>query len=45
MKKYFDGSVVPDNPRMTSSQKSIRTNDIENVGSSTGTSDALGTIV
>ncbi len=32
MKKYFDGSVVPDNPRLTSSQKSIRTNDIENVG-------------
>ncbi|WP_296111699.1 alanine--tRNA ligase [uncultured Limosilactobacillus sp.] len=32
MKKYFDGEVVPDNPRMTSSQKSIRTNDIENVG-------------
>lgn len=32
MKKYFDGNVVPDNPRMTSSQKSIRTNDIENVG-------------
>lgn len=32
MKKYFDGSVVPKNPRMTSSQKSIRTNDIENVG-------------
>ena len=32
MKKYFDGTVVPDNPRMTSSQKSIRTNDIENVG-------------
>jgi len=32
MKKYFDGKVVPDNPRMTSSQKSIRTNDIENVG-------------
>ncbi len=32
MKKYFDGSVVPANPRMTSSQKSIRTNDIENVG-------------
>ena len=31
MKKYFDGKVVPDNPRMTSSQKSIRTNDIENV--------------
>lgn len=32
MKKYFDGQVVPENPRMTSSQKSIRTNDIENVG-------------
>ena len=32
MKKYFDGKVVPDNPRMSSSQKSIRTNDIENVG-------------
>ena len=32
MKKYFDGQVVPKNPRMTSSQKSIRTNDIENVG-------------
>ncbi|WP_225744664.1 alanine--tRNA ligase [Marinilactibacillus sp. Marseille-P9653] len=32
MKKYFDGSVKPDNPRLASSQKSIRTNDIENVG-------------
>ncbi|WP_251716824.1 alanine--tRNA ligase [Lactobacillus agrestimuris] len=32
MKKYFDGSVIPKNPRITSSQKSIRTNDIENVG-------------
>lgn len=32
MKKYFDGTVVPKNKRMTSSQKSIRTNDIENVG-------------
>lgn len=32
MKQYFDGKVVPENPRMTSSQKSIRTNDIENVG-------------
>ncbi len=32
MKKYFNGSVVPKNPRLTSSQKSIRTNDIENVG-------------
>lgn len=32
LKKYFDGSVVPDNPRITNAQKSIRTNDIENVG-------------
>ncbi|MGO3511667.1 MAG: alanine--tRNA ligase-related protein, partial [Levilactobacillus brevis] len=32
MKKYFSGQVVPENPRLTSSQKSIRTNDIENVG-------------
>lgn len=32
MKKYFDGSIAPENPRMTNSQKSIRTNDIENVG-------------
>ncbi|MCP0885991.1 alanine--tRNA ligase [Ligilactobacillus sp. WILCCON 0076] len=32
MKKFFDGSVVPKNHRITSSQKSIRTNDIENVG-------------
>lgn len=32
LKKYFDGSVVPANPRITNSQKSIRTNDIENVG-------------
>lgn len=32
MKKYFDGSVVPKNPRLVNSQKSIRTNDIENVG-------------
>lgn len=31
-KHYFDGSVVPENRRMTSAQKSIRTNDIENVG-------------
>lgn len=32
LKKYFDGTVKPDNPRIASSQKSIRTNDIENVG-------------
>ena len=32
LKKYFDGTVVPENPRITNAQKSIRTNDIENVG-------------
>lgn len=32
LKKYFDGSVVPKNPRIVNAQKSIRTNDIENVG-------------
>ncbi len=32
MKKYFDGTVKPENPRIAGSQKSIRTNDIENVG-------------
>lgn len=32
LKRYFDGSEIPDNPRITNSQKSIRTNDIENVG-------------
>ena len=32
LKKYFDGSIIPKNPRIASSQKSIRTNDIENVG-------------
>ena len=32
LKKYFDGTVIPENPRITNSQKSIRTNDIENVG-------------
>ena len=32
LKKYFDGSVIPENPRITNSQKAIRTNDIENVG-------------
>lgn len=32
LKKYFDGRVVPENPRLTNAQKSIRTNDIENVG-------------
>ena len=32
LKKYFDGSVVPENPRLTNAQKAIRTNDIENVG-------------
>lgn len=32
LKKYFDGSVVPDNKRLSTIQKCIRTNDIENVG-------------
>ena len=32
LKKYFDGRVIPDNPRIANAQKSIRTNDIENVG-------------
>ncbi len=32
LKKYFDGTIIPDNKRMVSSQKCIRTNDIENVG-------------
>lgn len=32
LKKYFDGSMVPENPRITNAQKCIRTNDIENVG-------------
>ena len=32
LKKYFDGSVKPESPRIANAQKSIRTNDIENVG-------------
>ena len=32
LKKYFDGSIQPDNPRICNVQKAIRTNDIENVG-------------
>ncbi|MGB8002348.1 MAG: alanine--tRNA ligase [Anaerobacillus sp.] len=32
LKKYFDGRVTPGNPRIVNAQKSIRTNDIENVG-------------
>jgi alanyl-tRNA synthetase len=32
LKKYFDGSEVPPCRRITNVQKSIRTNDIENVG-------------
>ncbi|MFV0382250.1 MAG: alanine--tRNA ligase [Breznakia sp.] len=32
LKKYFDGSVKPQNKRIVNAQKSIRTNDIENVG-------------
>ncbi len=32
LKPYFDGRKKPENPRITNAQKSIRTNDIENVG-------------
>ncbi len=35
LKKYFDGSVVPENKRIVSVQKCLRTNDIENVGVTT----------
>ena len=32
LKKYFDGSEVPESKRITNVQKCIRTNDIDNVG-------------
>lgn len=32
LKKYFDGSIVLEVPRIVNSQRSLRTNDIENVG-------------
>lgn len=32
LKKYFDGSIQPASNRIVNAQKSIRTNDIENVG-------------
>ena len=32
LKKYFDGSEIPQNRRIANVQKSIRTNDIDNVG-------------
>ena len=32
LKKYFDGTIVPKNRRLTSCQKCIRTGDIESVG-------------
>jgi len=32
LKKYFDGSEKPNNPRLANVQKCIRTNDIDNVG-------------
>ena len=35
LKKYFDGTEVPDCRRLMSIQKCIRTNDIENVGDAT----------
>ena len=35
LKKYFDGTEIPPSRRITNAQKSIRTNDIENVGDAT----------
>ena len=35
LKKYFDGREIPQCRRITNAQKSIRTNDIENVGDAT----------
>ncbi len=32
LKKYFDGSAIPDSKRLVSIQKCLRTNDIESVG-------------
>lgn len=32
LKDYFSGKKIPASPRLTNSQKAIRTNDIENVG-------------
>ena len=32
LKKYFDGTIKPENPRITNAQKAIRTNDIEDLG-------------
>lgn len=32
IKKYFDGTMTPEKPRLVNAQKSLRTNDIENVG-------------
>lgn len=32
LKRYFDGTVKPKNPRIVNIQKSLRTNDIDNVG-------------
>ena len=32
LKKYFDGSEIPESKRITNAQKCIRTNDIDNVG-------------
>ena len=32
LKAYFDGRIIPDNPRIVNAQKCLRTNDIDNVG-------------
>ncbi|MDO5568955.1 MAG: alanine--tRNA ligase [bacterium] len=34
LKKFFDGTIIPNNKRLVSCQKCIRTNDIEEVGDS-----------
>lgn len=30
LKKYFDGTIIPENPRITNAQKAIRTNNNKN---------------
>ena len=32
LRNTFDGTIIPENPRITNAQKAIRTNDIENEG-------------
>ncbi len=39
--KNIDGTETPEVPRITNAQKSIRTNDIENVGHTSSSPDTL----